>query len=483
MAAVIGNMIQKKYGQSIDNPNSVTQVNSQDKANENNVPFNFYSQSSQFDKAFGMDLFGVEEENADIRMEQEDEITSSTLTKSLSNDLKRRRDDNDLIDLTNAPLKRYHTMENHSNETIEEAYNDYQQNLWSAVDLPENAMKTVSIKSKKTTVVQTTKKLKNYRPEKNSSGCNILIGLLKFENETKKKYASKKEIKQTLKKDKEELGDAPITNWTPISTLIKYDLISNFSFNDEEKYSLTENGFTIATECYAEKIQEKESAAENEAKSAKLDRFDSKEYSLGNTNTKTTSTGSTIDLTNLCGEYKMSDMIDSDFSISAKLPEKSFLKSDVFENKANAGTGRGRGQPIIIDDEDAEETVNFSHYEKLSVEKLTFPKEKEQEKEDKKSFKSMFSQFEPSSERLSFFKEKEKEKESEKSFKRMFSQTEPSTEKMTFLKEKKEKDVEKSFKRMLSQKEKEDKEDDKEEKDLDSKESAEVFAHEIKKSK
>ena len=102
----------------------------------------------------------------------------------------------------------------------------------------------------------TIKKTRNYRPEKNSNGYNILIGLFMFENETKKKYAAKKEIKQSVKNGK-DIADIQISGWAPMTTLIKYDLISSFKFSDEEKYSLTENGYKLANDCYIDLLKGK----------------------------------------------------------------------------------------------------------------------------------------------------------------------------------------------------------------------------------
>lgn len=103
------------------------------------------------------------------------------------------------------------------------------------------------------------KRKRNYKPDTNSSGCFILLGIKQFEEETSKKYATKKEIKEYLKKLEATLGTMEVKSWNAIDTLTKNDLIIAFKFNDEMKYSLSLAGKELADDLCCEKLTEKKS--------------------------------------------------------------------------------------------------------------------------------------------------------------------------------------------------------------------------------
>lgn len=105
------------------------------------------------------------------------------------------------------------------------------------------------------------KKKRNYKPDTNSSGCFILLGLKFYEEETGKKYALKKDIKDQLKKSADFLGPMEVKSWNAIDTLTKNELVVPFKFNDEMKYSLSLAGKELADELCLEKLAEKKSGA------------------------------------------------------------------------------------------------------------------------------------------------------------------------------------------------------------------------------
>jgi len=262
---------------------------------------------------------------------------------------------------------------------------DPNDNLWSANEFPSASNFTVAEEptSKLLSLNSlnakggTGKKLKKYKPEKNSTGFNILIGLLKFEGEANKKYATKKEIKQALKNAKEEIGDLLISNWTAMNTLIKYDLVSNFQFNDEEKYSLTDTGYQTASDSYVVLLEDKEKPAPvpvpstTSAKEVKnpdaMIIEDSSNNPSSNSNSATT-VDYNNDSNNAAKEVEFFDYSKFDFSKTVKKSQtKTVIKSmhSFTEEK------------VIADDQ----TVNFTLYEKLSTEKRKTYLDDEEEEE------------------------------------------------------------------------------------------------------
>lgn len=98
------------------------------------------------------------------------------------------------------------------------------------------------------------RKSKSKRPDKNSIAYKILIGLYSYQTATGRKYASKKDIKNSLKDLVDTLGELEIKSWAPIATLIKNELILPFTFGEEEKYSLSLDGHELAVEFYEERL-------------------------------------------------------------------------------------------------------------------------------------------------------------------------------------------------------------------------------------
>jgi len=374
MAALIGNIIQKKNKENPVNFNIDSQ-SSENKENEDHEGFQMeFSQTSQYTRMIENEIYAGNSfsQDQDLGLKK----PSFQLSKYLGDPKKRGRDEADPPLVVHETLRKSHTMDNPMLQGLEEQeeendmYADYGDNLWSANDLPEDSVKLLSLTQKPTTG----KKFKNYKPEKNSTGANILIGLLKFESETKKKYATKKEIKQALKNAKEELGDLLISNWSAMNTLIKYDLVSNFQFSDEEKYSLTDSGFQTATDCYVKKIEDKQNpepvAATNPSSTTAKDfknpdamNIESNSSPIQTSNSNSNS-ATTVDLNNAGSENKDVEFFDYskfDFSKTVKKSQtKTVLKRSFTEEK------------VIIthkEKETTENTVSFSLFERLSTEK------------------------------------------------------------------------------------------------------------------
>jgi len=385
MAALIGNIIQKKNN---ENPNLHSQSNENNKENEEDydeVNTMQFSQTSQFTRFFENDI------PAGNSLSQDQEFglkkASFQISKYINEPKKRGRDETDPPSVLQQSLRKSHTMDNPMIQGLDEEdmYNgDPNDNLWSANDFPSAAIEEPTSKflSLNQKTGGTGRKLKKYKPEKNTTGFNILIGLLKFEGETKKKYATKKEIKQALKNEKEELGDLLISNWTAMNTLIKYDLVSNFQFSDEEKYSLTDTGFQTASDCYVLLLQDKENPAPvpstTSAKDAKNPDAMIIEDSSNNPSSNSNS-ATTVDLNtesnNGAKDVEFFDYSKFDFSKTVKKSQtKSIIKSmhSFTEEKVISKAER-----------EDDKTVNFTLYEKLSTEKRkTYNNEEDEEEEE-----------------------------------------------------------------------------------------------------
>jgi len=294
------------------------------------------------------------------------------------NPKKRGRDETDPPVVLHGTLKKSYTMENPMLQGLEEQdeeqdmYADAGDNLWSANDIPEDTYKLLSLTQKPVAG----KKKKNYKPEMKSTGFNILIGLLKFEDETKKKYATKKEIKQAIKNAKEELGDLLISNWTAMNTLIKYELVSNFQFSDDEKYSLTDLGFQTATDCFVKLVQEKEnpepaaaSPPSNPSSTTAKDLKNPDAMNIENcsavpTSNSNSNSATTLDSNSVGSENKEAELFDySKFDFS-----KTVKKSQTKTVLKRSHTEEQRITSISSERKD-ENTVSFSLFERLSTEK------------------------------------------------------------------------------------------------------------------
>lgn len=306
---------------------------------------------------------------------------------------KRDRDENDVFEVPKSSLKKAFTAGEFG---MEDEYNysgSLSSDLWNAADIPEINSSSVSALGKlteKLTKNTSTKKLKNYRPEKNTSGFNILVGLLKFENETKKKYASRKEIKETLKKDP-DFSTLQITSWAPMATLIKYELISNLQLNEEEKYSLTENGYRVANECFIEKTKNSE-ASDNASTidSSKsnsnsrdnnmmiIEAQDSISTAVSNFNT------SSFGGESFRGFFDIQGFDDSLKASSNEVPSFEEPPKDKTAEKPPSKklffmvSGVKKDNSMRFD-EAADGTITFSQYEKMSVEKEKTRPEREPE--------------------------------------------------------------------------------------------------------
>jgi len=423
MAALIGNIIQKKNQQSTEIIIESDFIEENEKENEGsyqnqnsntNNKLDVFSQMSQYAKFLDMSDSFTEIRNSTSPKKKErenDKITSldSVLKKKPATSLKRTRDEADIVEAPKKEtIKRFQTMDTYSYENMtitnyEEMYNDNANNLWETSEVPANYEKesgeesTADIieKLKQKQTAPTAKKLRNYNPEKSTGSFNILVGLLVFENETKKKYASKKEIKQVLKKVKDDLGDLPISSWAPMTTLIKYELVTSFNFSDEEKFSLTDAGYKTATDCYT-KTLEKKLAPEEESKT-----------NAGSTqactmNIENSNSGASMydEINNLLNESKLEEVnneitkeskvfasaniFDEDTMDSTKETEK--REKSLFKSMYSRSNTIFEKNSIIISDEENEKTVNFTHFEKLSASKgkvvtEEIPKEVEEEPE------------------------------------------------------------------------------------------------------
>jgi len=262
MAALIGNMIQKKYSQNLLNSEAPVQLTLSQQSDVQVEPLSTqdilqdYNQHSQdADLTRRMRRFETLFTHSPIRESQESrseylsESQSSNYIsyaeyKNIWDPIKRSRDE-EYSDPFTLTLKKSKTTDLDSENSRSIQSTSFKKAVLTAsksLDVEDIGLKT-------------TKKKKNYRPEKGSTGYFILIGLLAFENDTKKKYATKKEIKAYLKKAVDTLGPMEIKNWSTLPTLIKNELVLPFTFNDEEKYSLTDQGVNIATELHMEQLQ------------------------------------------------------------------------------------------------------------------------------------------------------------------------------------------------------------------------------------
>ena len=384
MAALIGNLIQKKNSQSSQTVETepTNEIEDKENKNSNSVP-DLFSQMSEYTRLLEInDSFsGMENCQSPKRKEKDNEkITSldSILKKKSPKAMKRTRDEADIIQVPKKEtLKRFHTMENYTIDNFEDMYNENAQSLWSAnemedfskVSTDENLpMILNNLKEKQ--AATTVKKMRSYNPEKSTGGFNILVGLLIFENETKKKYASKKEIKQAIKKEKETLGDLPINSWAPMTTLIKYDLVLNFTFSDEEKFSLTENGYNTATECYIKTLEKKNAPEEQKTAS------DSTKECTMAVESSNSGTSMSFEGNKLLNEGNVFEINNENTSESTKPIEDMKINEntrsiEIVQTKNVFRTSQRifDGDAIVISEDEDEKTVTFSHFEKLSASK------------------------------------------------------------------------------------------------------------------
>ena len=249
MAMIIGNLLVKKYDDMIENRELISEVIDEEEfPPENGVLMHMNSQGSQ------LELYtqnNVASRNGNNRIIEE-QVSPVHSQKSMVL-VKRDRDEDDVYQPKTSALKRYRTIEDYRSEAND---NDEEShcivNLWPTYnDKEKNKFKSFRNFQEKARK----KKTKEYRPVSKTSAFNTLIGLYKFEAETKKKYASKREINQVLKKNQDDFGSLKVSSWSCLPTLIKNGLISNFIFSNEEKYSLTESGYAVASECYLQKLQ------------------------------------------------------------------------------------------------------------------------------------------------------------------------------------------------------------------------------------
>ena len=399
MAALIGNLI-KKRGPTSESLEFSEEMSNDFQINTESQQAFASSQTARFTQMIEGD-FGMTDDSNNSN-ETVTQMTSSVVSKYVP--VKRNREENDVFEIPKSMLKKSYTADEFS---MEDEYNSssMSSDLWNAADFPEINSSSVgaplSKLTEKLTKNSTTKKLKNYRPEKNTSGFNILVGLLKFENETKKKYASKKEIRETLKKDP-EFSTLQITSWAPLATLIKYELIDKLQLNEEEKFSLTESGFRIANECFIERT--KNSDASENASTIDSAKSNSNSNSRDNNvmiieaqNTMSTTVSSfntsslgSFGTESLGGFFDIQGFDDSTKANSNEVPsfdepsmiktaEKPPSKTLFFMNKIISGVKKENS--MRLDETDG--TVTFSHYEKMSEEKAR-PENKPERKTESK---------------------------------------------------------------------------------------------------
>lgn len=321
------------------------------------------------------------------------QMTSSMMSKIPG---KRDRDENDVFEVPKSSLKKAFTAGEFG---MEDEYNysgSLSSDLWNAADIPEINSSSVGALGKlteKLTKNTSTKKLKNYRPEKNTSGFNILVGLLKFENETKKKYASRKEIKETLKKDP-DFSTLQITSWAPMATLIKYELISNLQLNGEEKYSLTENGYRVADECFIERTKNSEASDNASTIGSSKENSNSRDNNVMITEAQDTmstmsTTVSNFNTSSFGGEsfrgfFDIQGFDDSLKASSNEVPSfEERLKSKAAEKPSSKKpffmVSEVKKDNSMRFEEASDGTITFAQYEKMSVEKEKTRPEREPE--------------------------------------------------------------------------------------------------------
>lgn len=99
-------------------------------------------------------------------------------------------------------------------------------------------------------------KMRNYKPDKNSSAATILFGLYTHKSQKGTNYATKKEIKQAVGHLSKIFPGIELTGWTSMNTLLKYEYITAFNFNDEEKFALTDWGLKYTETIYEQRLAE-----------------------------------------------------------------------------------------------------------------------------------------------------------------------------------------------------------------------------------
>lgn len=248
MAMIIGNLLIKKHDDMIENKDLIAEVIEEEELADGVIMY-MNSQCTELELHMQNDIPNRKENNKII----EEQVSPAHSQKSMVL-VKRDRSEDDVYPPKASVLKRYHTTEDtENNDNEDDEHNHCIVNLWPTYNSKENnkfqSYENFQEKAKGK------KAKKGYRPISKTSGFNILIGLYKFEAETNKKYASRKEIKQILRKNQDDFGVLKISGWTCLPTLINNGLISNFFFSDEEKFSLTETGYTVASECYLQKLQ------------------------------------------------------------------------------------------------------------------------------------------------------------------------------------------------------------------------------------
>lgn len=384
MAALIGNLIKKRgpTAESLEFSEELSNDFLDSTQSQQAIPMSQTARfTSMIEGDFTMSDNSNNSTNGSVR-----QMTSSVVSKYVP--VKRNREEDDVFEVPKSALKKSYTVGDEF--SMEDEYNSssLSSDLWNAADFPEINSSSVpaplSKLTEKLTKNTTTKKLKNYRPEKNTSGFNVLVGLLKFENDTKKKYASKKEIRETLKKDP-EFSDLQITSWAPLATLIKYELIDKLSLNEEEKFSLTESGFRIANECFIEKTKnadpvENASTIESSKPNSNFKDEDIMIVEAQNSISTTVSSFNTASFgsfgtESLGGFFDMQSFDDSIKAGSYEVPsfdeppknktaEKPPSKTLFFMNRMISGV---KENPMRLDETDG--TVTFAQYEKMSEEK------------------------------------------------------------------------------------------------------------------